>query len=138
LIVLYVDDSKDDAFWFGRALKKASSAAEWRHVSGTHEAKCYLRGEGAYSQREANPFPELIISDAKMNDGTGMELLKWISSHPELKAVPFCLFTSVEENVRRELGDDLAAKVCLFTKPSHPADWHAAVQHMLEWHMEGK
>ena len=44
VIVLYVDDSKDDAFFFGRALKKVSSATEWRHVFDTHEAKCYLRG----------------------------------------------------------------------------------------------
>ena len=44
MILLYVDDSKDDAFFFGRALKKISPATEWQHVFDTQEAKCYLRG----------------------------------------------------------------------------------------------
>jgi response regulator RpfG family c-di-GMP phosphodiesterase len=134
LIVLYVDDSKDDAFWFGRALRKVSAPTEWRHVFGTHEAKCYLRGEGMFSQREAFPFPELVISDAKMTDGTGVELLQWIRSQPEFKSLPFCLFSEVEENIRRQLGNELAATVCLFSKPAHPVDWPPIVKQMLEWH----
>ncbi len=51
MVVLYVDDSKDDAFFFGRALKKVSPALEWRHVFDTQEAKCYLRGEGLFSSK---------------------------------------------------------------------------------------
>jgi len=133
VIVLYVDDSKDDAFFFGRALGKISPQAEWRHVSDTEQAKCYLRGEGPFATREIYPFPELLVSDAKMADGTGVELLKWIRVQPDFKALPFCLFTQLEQNVRRELGDNLAADVCLFSKPSHPADWPTAVAEMLKW-----
>ena len=136
MIVLYVDDSKDDAFFFGRALKKISPATEWRHVFDTHEAKCYLRGEGRFSQRESYPFPGVIISDAKMPDGTGADLFKWVRAHSDLKELLFCLFTELEENVRRELGEELAATVCLFRKPSQPSEWPAVIERMLRWHSE--
>ena len=136
MIVLYVNDSKDDAFFFGRALKKISPEKEWRHVFGTHDAKCYLRGEERFSQRESYPFPETIVCDAKMPDGTGVELLRWVRAQPQLKAVSFCLFTELEENVRRQLGEELAGTVCLFRKPSNPGEWPGVVLEMLEWHSE--
>ena len=134
MVVLYVDDSKDDAFFFGRALKKISPATEWRHLFDTHEAKCYLLGEGAFSDRARYPFPQVIVSDVKLPDGTGVELLRWIRSQTAWKDLPFCLFTEVEEKVRRELGHELNASVCLFSKPSQPADWPDVIDRMLKWH----
>ena len=133
MVVLYVDDSKDDAFFFARALKKVSPALEWRHVFDTQEAKCYLRGEGVFSDRGKYPFPGIVISDAKMPDGTGVELLRWIRGQGEWKEIRFCLFTELEENTQRELGKEMAASVCLFRKPSHPAEWPQVIHEMLQW-----
>lgn len=136
MVVLYVDDSKDDAFFFGRALKKISPEAEWRHVFDTNEAKCYLRGEGRFSQRESYPFPGIIICDAKMPDGTGADLFKWLRVQSDFRELPFCLFTELEKNVRRELGEELAATVCLFSKPSRPDQLPGVIGQMLKWHTE--
>ena len=46
----------------------------------------------------------------------------WISAQTDWNGLSFCLFTELEEQVRQELGQELAASVCLFSKPSNPAD----------------
>ena len=63
-----------------------------------------------------------------------MELLRWVRAQGELQALTFCLFTELEETVRRELGKELASRVCLFHKPSHPDEWPKVIDQMLKSH----
>ena len=134
--VLYVDDNKDDAFFFGRAFEQIRPGCQWRHVPDTSDARCYLLGEGAFSDRTLFPFPEIVISDAKMTDGTGVELLKWMRARSQFRRLPFCLFTGTDDDPRRKLGKDFGENVCLFSKPSHPREWPEAIEHMLQWHSQ--
>jgi two-component system cell cycle response regulator len=54
--------------------------------------------------------PDLIMSDARMDDGDGYELLQEVGGDPALEGIPFILITSVSVNEEeRRRGLDLGA-----------------------------
>jgi len=92
--VLLVDDSRDDAFFVRKALEKAGMGTSCQVVEDGEEAIRYLRGEGVYADRQAYPFPTVILSDLKMPRMSGFELLRWVREHPECSVIPTILFSS--------------------------------------------
>jgi len=99
---LLVDDSSDDAFLVQRSLQRAGLGTKCDVVEDGEEAIKYLQGEGIYADRNAHPFPTVILSDLKMPRMSGFELLRWVRKHPECSVVPTILFTSsaVESDVK--------------------------------------
>lgn len=77
----------------------------------------YLKGEGRYADRQAYPFPRVLITDLKMPRCGGFELLEWLDNHPECNLIPkIVLSASAEErDVRKafQLGAN-----CYFRKPA--------------------
>ena len=91
---LIVEDEESDVEFLKRALAKTGVPNPVRAVSTGEEAVAYLRGVGAFSDRKAFPFPRLIITDLKMPQMGGLQLLRWIHEHPEFRVVPTLVFTS--------------------------------------------
>ena len=58
------------------------------------EAMDYLRGAGAYSDRQRFPLPYLAFLDLKLPHVTGLELLKWIREHTEFDSMILIVLTS--------------------------------------------
>jgi CheY-like chemotaxis protein len=56
-----------------------------------------LEGTGKYSQREEYPLPELILLDLKMPRMDGFEVLTWIRSNENFKAIRVVVLTPSEE-----------------------------------------
>jgi CheY-like chemotaxis protein len=101
--VLLVEDSPDDAFMVQRALKQAGVAQQVIHVHNGEEAVNYLSGMPPYEDRDKFPVPALVLLDLKMPRMTGLEVLSWLQSRPELAQIPVVVLTgSVRSEDRQE------------------------------------
>lgn len=73
--ILFAEDDENDVFLFITALSKAGVGNPVARVSNGEEALSYLAGTGVYADRTAHPFPCLLITDLKMPNLSGFDLL---------------------------------------------------------------
>lgn len=55
-------------------------------------------GEGKFADREAYPFPTLIITDLNMPHGDGFHVLEFLRGNPEWRVVPRIVLSSSEDD----------------------------------------
>ena len=55
-----------------------------------------INGNDAKAKLKAEVF-DMVISDWEMPNFTGIELLKWVRSHPKMKNIPFIMLTANSE-----------------------------------------
>lgn len=60
------------------------------------EVRTAMSGEDAVSLLDKYR-PEIIISDVKMGNMDGFELLEWVRNNPPLKSVPFIFLTIMDD-----------------------------------------
>ncbi len=96
--ILFAEDSEDDALLTIRALKKSGFANKLIHVKDGAEALDFMYCKGAYSTRNINEHPKLILLDLKMPKVSGMEVLEKVKSDPQLKSIPVVILTSSQED----------------------------------------
>jgi CheY-like chemotaxis protein len=140
--LLVAEDDEKDFLVLGRALRKAKFETDLRRVHNGAEAIEYLSGENAFADREAYPFPELILLDLKMPRVGGFDVLIWLRSHEELKNLPAIIFSASDNPSEMQQARELGATAYL-VKPSaydgYPKVvqalrdlWRAAVQMRIE------
>ena len=114
--VLLVEDSFDDAFFMKKAREKLGMDVRLCHVESIAKAKAFLSAEGDFQGREGLPVPSLIVSDLKMPNGDGIELLRWVRSDPKFASIPFVVVSSsaLENDVDSSYG---AGANAYFVKP---------------------
>lgn len=91
--VLVVEDNADDVELLQIAARTAPDAVSFHIVPDGEKALAYLKGEGQYADRHAHPFPDLILLDLWLPGINGFEVLAWIRTHRELKALPVFVWT---------------------------------------------
>jgi CheY-like chemotaxis protein len=120
-VLLHVEDDADDAYFARQALLESCPEVVLRRVSSARDARDYLEGRGAFSDRENNPLPDRVLLDLTLPEGSAIELLRWIKSQRKFAALPVTLATG--EHVPSDLetaralgvagtlakGNDLAA-----------------------------
>jgi CheY-like chemotaxis protein len=101
--VLYAEDDENDSFLLNRAFKQAEIINPLVIVSDGNAVIEYLTGNGSYAQREAHPFPCLVLLDLKMPGKSGLEVLDWIQKQPAISTLPILMLTSSsqEKDVRK-------------------------------------
>src|SRR5436853_2221784 len=82
--ILLVEDDRQDAEVFERALRDCQFENPLHLVHTAEEAISYLRGEGRYANRSAHPLPYLIVLDGNLPGKNGVDVLHWIKQRPEL------------------------------------------------------
>ena len=75
---------------------------------GGQDAIDYLGGKDQYADRAAHELPHFVITDLKMPDVDGFEVLEFLKSRPELAFISAVVFSGSADNddIRRsyELG----------------------------------
>jgi CheY-like chemotaxis protein len=92
--VLLVEDSDDDLLLYKRAMQRNHFQNPLQRVNDGNKAIAYLRGEGAYADRNKFDYPSLILTDLNMPNKSGLEMLEWIKNHPKYRVVPTIMITS--------------------------------------------
>ena len=108
-VVLHIDNSEDEIFFFRRAFDKGCLAWSLESLEGGQKALDYL--ESAQTGRE--PKPSLILVDLKMPIVDGFRVLEWLQA--QMPEVPAFVVSSSELKADRERARDLGA-VAYFQK----------------------
>lgn len=96
--VLLAEDNADDVLLTQIAFEKARLANPLKVVNNGEEAIAYLRGLGAYGDRERYPFPILLLLDLKMPRLSGFEVLEWLRTQPGLSRLPVAVMTASDDD----------------------------------------
>jgi CheY-like chemotaxis protein len=96
-VILLAEDDEDDILLVRTAFKEAGITSPLHVVRDGDEAIAYLKGVGRYSNRAEFPLPSLLLLDLKMPRTNGFEVLQWIRSDPDLRALRVVVLTSSEE-----------------------------------------
>jgi len=95
--VLVVEDNKDDVCLLERATRQVRTALAFHSVPSGEEAIAYLNGEGQYADRKAHPLPDLVLLDIGLPGMSGLEVLSWIRSQPQLRELKVFVWTDAGE-----------------------------------------
>jgi len=95
--ILLVEDNPNDAEMAIRALRKSNIANHMVHVVDGEAALDFIFGRGAYSGRDVESGPKVILLDLKLPKVDGHEVLKAIKSDPRTKIIPVIVLTSSRE-----------------------------------------
>jgi CheY-like chemotaxis protein len=91
--VLVVEDNADDVELLQIAARTAPDAVSFHIVRDGEQALAYLQGEGPFANREAHPFPQLVLLDLSLPGIDGFAVLTWIRQQPELGSLKVFVWT---------------------------------------------
>lgn len=95
--ILLVEDNPHDAEMTIRALRKVNLANRLIHVKDGVEALDFIFAKGAYSDREIENKPKVILLDIKMPKVDGIEVLRQIKSNEATRTIPVVIMTSSKQ-----------------------------------------
>lgn len=117
--ILLVEDDENDCFFFERAAARAGVAVGVVHDG--QQAIQYLSGLGAYADRQAHPFPGIVVLDLNLPVKPGLEVLKWIRTGPGTRHLVVLVLTSSIDVLDLHQAYSLGANSYL-VKPSDPIE----------------
>ena len=127
IIILLVEDSPDDVFFFRRAVHKSGLSAITHVAVDGVEAMDYLLNKGRFADATAHPPPDIMFLDLKLPHVNGFEVLEWMSCHPDCPQPPVVVLTSSSQPEDQQRAEALGATLFL-TKPPGPEQLHEALQ----------
>jgi len=116
LTVVIAEDDEDDITLLENALAEIACEHTVRIVRDGRELLDYLKGEEKYGDRQAYPFPNVLLLDIKMPRLSGMDVLRWLSKHPECSVMPTIVFSASDLEQDIKVAYDLGASA-YFVKP---------------------
>ena len=132
--VLLVEDDENDGFFMVRAFKKTGLPTRLQIATDGQMAIDYLEGTGKFVNRALYPLPSLILTDLKLPQVTGLELLTWIRQRPSLDIPVVILSSSSDEDDIRE-SYRLGANAYL-VKPPETAVLQAMIKSVIEFWLQ--
>lgn len=116
ITVVIAEDDEDDIMLLENALEAVGCRHTVRIVRDGRELLDYLKGEGKYEDRQRYPFPSVLLLDIKMPRLSGLDVLRWLSKHPECSVMPTIVFSASEMEQDIKLAYELGASA-YFVKP---------------------
>ncbi|AGY57179.1 response regulator [Gloeobacter kilaueensis] len=107
--ILLVEDNPAAVLLVKRAFAKGQISCDLQVVADGCEALRYLDGEEPYADRTRYPLPVLVMSNIKMPNLSGFELLAWIRQHPNYKRLPVVIISSSELEIDNNRAFELGA-----------------------------
>ncbi len=102
MTILLVEDNHEHAVLVQAVLQYRSISDHVFVADSVSEAQSYLRGEWPFDDTARTPTPHLIVLDHWLPDGSGLELLEWLSENPALSSIPVIVFTGCREPAVKE------------------------------------
>src|SRR5581483_2248097 len=133
--ILIVEDDAADAALLRRGFEKAKVLNPILHFANGDDAFAYLAGAREYADRAKHPLPALILMDLKLPGMTGLQLLQWKRTQPEVRRIPVVVLTGDRQVSTVNAAYDLGANSYL-VKPGNPADIVEMVRQIQEYSME--
>jgi len=91
--VYAIEDSSDDRLLFETACRAAKVPLEWHCAESSSQGMAHLKSLVELSRTQRVRWPDLVMLDVFMPAFSGLEVLKFIRSQPELKTLPVIIFT---------------------------------------------
>jgi CheY-like chemotaxis protein len=91
--ILVVEDSKEDLELLRWMFRKSKILNEVQAMESGDDAIAYLKGEGRYANREAYPYPILILLDVHLRGASGWDVLSWIGRNRPASALGVVVLT---------------------------------------------
>lgn len=95
ITILIADDDPDDRFLATNALEQGRLKNNIVSVEDGEDLMDYLLKRGKYENQEVQ-MPDLLLLDLNMPKKSGVEALKEIREHDELKHIPIVILTTSE------------------------------------------
>jgi len=95
--LLLVEDNADDVFFMKRAMATAGITHPLETAADGQAAIDYLAGKGEFADRQRFPLPFLMFLDLKLPHRSGLEVLEWVRSQPQLRTLIVLVLTSSRE-----------------------------------------
>jgi CheY-like chemotaxis protein len=115
--ILIADDNRDDIALVSRDLRRMGLPNVIHAVQDGEQVVAYLKGLGAFSDREKFPHPVLLVLDLRMEPMDGFAVLKWLKENPRYKTFPVLVLTGRAERNLISEAYQLGATTFL-TKPA--------------------
>jgi CheY-like chemotaxis protein len=96
--IVLVEDNSSDAKLTIRALKKHNLCNNLIHLQDGAEALDYIFAKGAYSDRQVEDKPRVILLDLNMPKVGGLDVLREIRNDERTKYIPVVIMTSSKED----------------------------------------
>jgi CheY-like chemotaxis protein len=96
-IILLVEDNHDDEELVLRALKRSNIGNDVVVVRDGAEALDYLFGMGAYTGRNTNMLPSVVLLDLNLPKMGGLEVLQRLRANELTRLLPVVILTSSKE-----------------------------------------
>ena len=97
LEILLVEDNPNDIELALHALKKHNLANRIQVVRDGAEALDFLFARGAFSHRDINQTPRVVLLDLKLPKVDGLEVLRQVKADPRTRKIPVVVLTSSRE-----------------------------------------
>lgn len=116
--LLLVEDNEDDIFFMRRAIAAAGVDLPLQVAETGQAAIDYLSGMNGFSDRSRYPLPFLLFLDLKLPQKSGLEVLEFIRSRSELRALLVLILTSSREDSDVQRAYTLGANSFLVKPPN--------------------
>ena len=102
-VVLLMEDSDDDAFFFKRTLRQVGFTGALTHVTDGAEAVAHLERT---LRADGTPLPDLVFLDLKIPRLNGFEVLEWIRGQSFVRPLDVAVLSGSEHagDVERALA----------------------------------
>lgn len=118
--ILLVEDNPSDIGLTKRALEKNAITNQLVIAEDGQEALDYIFCTGAYSSRDINDAPMLVLLDLKLPRVDGLEVLRQIRADPRTRRLPVVILTSSTEEQDIAAGYDRGTNSYI----RKPVDFH--------------
>jgi two-component system, chemotaxis family, response regulator Rcp1 len=112
-LILVIEDNPGDIRLMREALREANLDVELAAVLDGEQALQYLNREGAHQNARR---PNLIFLDLNLPRGTSKDILRYIKSTQDLRAIPVAVLTSSDADRDVREAYELQAN-CYLRKP---------------------
>ncbi len=130
--ILIADDDAQDTMLVQMAAERAALGLRLETVRDGEEAINYLMGREPYADRQAHPFPKMMLLDLKMPRLNGFDVLDFVRRQPGLRQLPVVIFSSSDDpkDIRRAYDAGANSYLC---KPHSNGDLSALLKALEEY-----